>query len=387
VAYGAVVEITASGTYVLQGTLNTGFVAVSKKELEVTLVLNGVNIFCKNYAAITCLKKSNITVELAEGSTNYLTDGGEGADADGKYAYAYDSEEAPNAALLIRTDLTVKGSGKLIVNGGANNGIGSRANLKIESGDITAYAVNNVIKGNDSVTISGGKFLLYSKGDGVASEAALTISNASIKIKTGGGSSIAATENSAKALKAVTELDILSGTFEIDSNDDAVHSNGNVTIEDGTITAATADDGIHADGTVNIKGGAINLSKCYEGIEGLNVNISGGVIKIKSTDDGINIADGADSSATANRPGGFGGGRPGQGGGGEAAIDGALTISGGNIHVEAYGDGLDSNGNIVISGGTVTVVCKSTGPDMAIDYNGTYTETGGTVTVSGKTRM
>ncbi|MDR1094391.1 MAG: carbohydrate-binding domain-containing protein, partial [Clostridiales bacterium] len=89
IEYGAVVEITKSGTYILQGTLAKGFVAVSKKDLSVTLILNGVNIFAENYAALVCLKKSDVVIELADGSTNYLTDGGAGADAAGGGKYAF----------------------------------------------------------------------------------------------------------------------------------------------------------------------------------------------------------------------------------------------------------------------------------------------------------
>ena len=412
--YGTIVEISKSGTYVIQGTLEQGFVAVSKKDLNVTLVLNGVNIFCKNYAAITCLKKSNVTIVLAENSANYLTDGGEGADADGKYGYGYDSDEAPNAALLIRKDLTIKGPGKLIVKGGANNGIGSRANLKIEGGDITVTGKNNAIKGNDSITVTGGTFNLNSWGDGiktdedsvaeglaninitggdftitavndaVETEAGLTITGANFKIKSGGGSSVAATTASAKGLKAGTDLVINSGTFNIDSNDDSIHSNGTVTINGGTFNLASGDDGIHADTRLTVNGGTINISKCYEGLESYDIDLNGGFVKIKASDDGINIAGGKDASASAaNRPG-QGGFRPGQpGGGGQQAINGTLTITGGEYYVESAGDGLDSNGSIVMKGGTVVVCGPTADPEVPIDYDGTFVMTGGTLVATG----
>lgn len=409
--YGTVVEISESGIYVLQGTLNTGFIAISKKDLTVTLILNGVNIYCENYAAISCLKKSDVIIELAEDSTNYLTDGGLGAE-EGKYVYGYDIEEQPNATILIRKDLTICGTGKLIVNSGLNNGIGSRANVTITGGDITVFAINNAIKGNDSINISNGKFTLNSKSDGIKTESvveglgninitggeflissvndaiqaatSLIVSNAVIKIKTGSGSDAAATADSAKGLKAETNLIILSGSFEIDSNDDSLHSNGNITIQGGNIIAASADDGIHADETVTISGGTISISKSYEGIEGMNVNIEGGVVCVKSTDDGINISGGADSSATQpNRPG-IGGQRPGQGvGSGFEVIDGVLTITGGEVYIDASGDGIDSNGNIVMSGGFIVSFGPASDPDVPVDYNGTYIMTGGTLVAMG----
>lgn len=408
--YGTIVEITSSGTYVIQGTLEQGFVAISKKDLDVTIVLNGVNIYCKNYAAIACLKKSNVTIELADGSTNYLTDGGQGA-ADGKYQYGYDDEEQPNATICVRKDLIIKGYGKLIVNGNLNNGIGSRANLTIYGGDIYVSAINNALKGNDSITISGGSFTLTSQQDGIKSEetgdglgtititggsfaissvqdaiqaaANLIISNANIKIKTGGGSSAKTTPSSAKGLKAAESLVINSGIFDIDSNDDGIHSNNTITINGGTIAISSGDDGIHADNRIIINSGTISISKCYEGIESQNIDINGGNITIKSSDDGINISGGKDSSGlTQNRPmpgrpGGFGGG------GNFTPIDGTLTITSGEIYINSIGDGIDSNGNIAISGGTIIIMGPERDPDVPFDYDGTCTMIGGTLIALG----
>ena len=417
--YGVIIEIAQTGTYIVQGTLNQGFIAVTAnvRNETVTIVLNGVNIFCKNYAAISSLKNSNIIVELAEGSTNYLTDGGDGADADGRYSVDYDGEREPNAALTVRRDLTITGSGKLILNGNANNGIGGRANLIINSGDIYANAKNNAIKGNDSITINGGKFTLVSQGDGIKTdeesytesdlgdititggsfdivcatdgiqaERSMTISNAEMKIKTGGGSNIPAYADSAKGLKVLKDLIIHSGTFDIDSNDDSLHSDDTITINGGTFTFSSADDGVHANTRLTINGGDINIVKCYEGLESCDIDINGGNIKIKASDDGINIAGGKDSSASNPSPGG--GFRPGQpGGGGSQVISGTLTINGGAIYVNADGDGIDSNGNILITGGTITVMGPTSNNDAAFDYDGTAKITGGTLIAIGSSGM
>jgi hypothetical protein len=410
-AFGTTVAIKGDGTYVMQGTLDGGFVALKKS--NITLILNGVNIYSPNYASISCLKKDVTTViELAEGSTNYLTDGGVGVDADGKYSIDYDGDEQPNATLLIRADLTVRGTGALIVNGNANNGIGSRANLTIESGNITVTARNNAVKGNDSVTISGGTLNIASLSDGIKNDedsetgtilidggnilitatndavqalTTLTVSNVTLKIKTGGGSAATTTTDSAKGLKAGTALTITSGNIEIDSNDDCIHSNGTVSISGGTLVIASGDDGIHADTTLTISGGTIDISKSYEGIEGKDINLSGGTVKVKSSDDGINCAGGADSSSIS-RPNGNGGRQGNSPSGGAAASAGTLTISGGNYYVDANGDGLDSNGNLTITGG-YTVVAQSGNGNEPVDYDGTLTVTGGTLIAYGAVPM
>ena len=411
--YGVIIEISNNGTYAVQGSLNHGFVAVSKKDLDVTIILNGANINCKNYAALVCLKKSNVTLVLADNTTNYLTDGGEDA-KDGSYDFGYDDEEKPNAALLIRRDLTIRGSGKLIVKGNANNGIGSRANLRIEGGDISVNAAYNAIKGNDSVTITGGSFNLVSGNDGIKTEetddglgaisisgstfvinsgrdsiqagANLSISSSAFTISTAGGSSVPVINDSAKGMKAGTDLIIHSGTFVIDSNDDCMHSDGNITINNGNFTLSSGDDAIHADERLTVNGGTINILKCYEGLEAYDIDLNGGFIKIIASDDGINIAGGKDSSV--NNPGGgwrpgeggFGGGRPG-GGAQVSIIDGTLTITGGEYCIESGGDGLDSNGYIVMTGGTVVIFgpTSASSPDVPIDYDRSFTMSDGLI--------
>ena len=62
------------------------------------------------------------------------------------------------------------------------------------------------------------------------------------------------------------------GTYQIDSADDSIHSNANITIADGTYTLATGDDGVHADDALIVNGGTITVTESYEGLEGLTVD-------------------------------------------------------------------------------------------------------------------
>lgn len=80
------------------------------------------------------------------------------------------------------------------------------------------------------------------------------------------------------------------GTYQIDSADDSIHSNANITIADGTYTLATGDDGVHADDALIVNGGTITVTESYEGLEGLTVTINDGTIDITASDDGINTA-------------------------------------------------------------------------------------------------
>ena len=227
---------------------------------------------------------------------------------------------------------------------------------------------------------------------------------------------------STKGLKSYVELVAAGGTFNIDSCDDALHSDSSVKVTDGTYTINTGDDGIHADKTLNISGGTIDIQQCYEGIEGFDIVIDDGDIRVTSSDDAINAAGksedtettsstgeekpSADSSADTtaesgtnkeqtddsrpdpgNGPGG--GQQPGQMNGGmEAEDQGAtLTINGGNLYVNANGDGLDANGDILITGGNLTLHGPEDGGNGTLDYASECKITGGTFAAVGSNGM
>lgn len=183
--------------------------------------------------------------------------------------------------------------------------------------------------------------------------------------------------SSAKGLKAGREIVISGGRFQIDSADDAVHSDGAIRISAGEFTILSGDDGIHADDSLVIEGGKIAIQQSYEGLESQKIILAGGTVDIVASDDGINVAGGADGSSM--------GGRPGQNAFWED--NGTLTIEGGEISVDAAGDGLDANGSIFMSGGTVRVNGPTTNMNGALDYNNRFEISGGTLVAAGSTGM
>lgn len=64
-----------------------------------------------------------------------------------------------------------------------------------------------------------------------------------------------------------------------------------------------------------------------------------------------------------------------------------LSIKGGNVYVNAEGDGLDSNGSISMTGGTVMVSGPTNAGNGALDYNGTFDISGGTLIAAGSAGM
>ena len=191
---------------------------------------------------------------------------------------------------------------------------------------------------------------------------------------------------SMKGIKTNGNLVIENGTFKINSADDSLHSNSSLTINGGTFEIASGDDGIHAEEKLNIINGSINITESYEGLEALDIAVSGGDVSLVATDDGLNAAGGTDSSGMGGRDNGmFGGGGPGGMMGGSS--NGSIVISGGKLHINASGDGIDANGSLEINGGYTVVTGPTTGDTATLDYDSSAVISGGTFIGTGAAGM
>lgn len=179
---------------------------------------------------------------------------------------------------------------------------------------------------------------------------------------------------STKGLKAGGNIAISGGVFNVVSADDSIHSNSSITIDDGEFTLSSCDDGIHADVNLTINGGTINVTKSYEGLEGNTIDILGGKIDVKAVDDGLNA-----SGGTAGMLGGFWNG---------GSDDCYISISCGEIVVDVEsGDGIDSNGTVAQTGGSLTVYGPTNNNNSAIDYESSYALSGGYLVALGSQGM
>lgn len=405
------INITSEGVYNLTGEISDGLITINTKG-NVKLVLNNVNIKNSSGPAIFVKEAEDVVIELKEGSENYLKDGS-------KYT-GYEADEV--GTIMSHDDLTLQGNGKLEVKSNLEDAIVSKDDLKIISGVYVINSKDDAIRGKDSVYILDGEFDITSGADGIKStndtdvekgfikiengtfninasndgiqaETKLLIENGTFNITTGGGSTNSSTGNSwgrwgtstksidsssAKGIKAGDNIVINNGTFNLNTSDDAIHSNNYIGIKNGNFLVESGDDGVHADEELIIDGGVIKIGKSYEGLEALKITINGGNINVTSSDDGINVAGGNDSSSQ--------GGRPGENNYGSSS-GALLTINGGEIYVDASGDGLDANGSIYIKGGTTIVYGPTNSGNGALDYDGVFEVTGGTLLAGGDSGM
>lgn len=402
---GSTATITQAGAYLLSGKLTDGQIIVdTRDEAIVQLILNGADLASSSSAPIYIRNAEKAVILLAEGSTNTVSDAS-------TYIYASAEEDEPNAAIFSTADLSIGGSGTLTVTGNSNDGIASKDGLVIASGTISVTAVDDCIRGKDYVVIEDGTIRVDAGGDGVKSDneedaargyvsiaagsveihaggdaisaqSDVIITGGEFNLTTAGGSASSIDETlSAKAIKGTVSVVIDGGSFNINSADDALHSNGGITVNNGTFNIASGDDGLHADATLTLNGGTFIITESYEGLESAIIAINGGDFTIASSDDGINVAGGMDGSGMQG---------PGMRGGPDSFSANSsyfLYIRSGTIAVNAYGDGLDINGSVEMSGGTLLVSGPTEQNNGALDYDGTFTVTGGLIIAAGSSGM
>ena len=334
---GKTATISAAGTYILPGSANDVCIIVDAPDAEVRLVLDNLSITNSSTAPIYVKNAAKVYVILAENSTNTLSVNGEFVKIDGAKA---------EAVIFAQSDLTLNGSGTLNAAAQNGSGIASKKNLAITGGTFVISASSHALKGKDNVNIADGSFTLTSGKDGIHSE-----------------------------------------------NDDNAES-GNIYIKGGTFVISAESEALDA---IKIDGGNIDIVRSDEGMEATTIDINGGKITLISSDDGINasysdkeeiaeksagsVSSSASfvSSSTRNKRG--------MQNISEQAMRTYVNITGGEITIDSQADGIDSNGSVYVSGGTVRILGPASDNDAALDYDVRAVITGGEFIASGSAGM
>lgn len=384
-AEGGTVTIQAAGVYLFSGSVSDGRIIVdianAGSDDKVQIVLDNVDITCGDGPAVWVKSADKVFLTLPANTANTLTDAGSYTETESQAEAA--GSDVPNAAVWSDCDLTINGSGSLTVNGQYNNGIATKDDLVITGGTLTVMAVNNGLKGKDGVAVCGGLITVTAGGDAIKSDQDNSVEKGWVSID-GGTLVLQAGE---KGVSAQNDIYVTAGEITVDSGDDAVHANDSVRIAGGVLTLTSQEKGIHADNILSVDGGQITVLGCSEGMEAKAVIINGGETDITASDDGVNASDGNSMGGAGGR-GGFGqmGNMP-AGDTGAEAFSVYIEINGGILRVKAQGDGIDSNGALMVNGGEIYVDGPTGGGDGALDYAGTASITGGTVVAVGSAGM
>ena len=223
-------------------------------------------------------------------------------------------------------------------------------NVNIKSSNAPIY----IKEGNANITLVGTSYIEYNKQYDENEEVDAAI-YASDDLIINGTGSLEIKSNYAGIVSKDT-LTIEDGSYIIDAYDDGINVNDIVTINNGNFTITAKDDGIHADGLLEINNGTYKIIAA-EGLEATYVKINNGTIDIEASDDGINAGNKSDDYSVI------------------------IEINNGDITIKMGAgdtDGIDSNGDLYINGGTINVTGQS-----AFDYDGKAEYNGGTLIVNG----
>ena len=402
--------INEKGAYMLSGTLTDGTVTVDVPDTDdVILYLNGVNITSKTSAPLYIRSADKVVISLMPGTENTLTD----------TVSSTDGTTSITAALFSHCDLAINGTGKLTVNGNANDGITTKDDLKIMSGTVEVHAADDGMVGKDSfvmrdglvtvaaggdgvksskeeagkgfVYVSGGTLNIDAAGDGIDAATSVLLADGNVNVRSGGGSGAktsmpgfnfsnwgngntnsAAAASSMKGIKAGYYIDITGGVIVIDAQENAVSSKGAIHLFGGAVHADTGNDAFHTESDFYMIRGILTSNSCEEMIEGATITIEGGVISASTRDDGLN-ATGYNDKTNKSAPGNYSGNPNASDQFGGANI----VINGGTLSFAPLGDGIDSNGSIALNGGTITMTGPLSTDEGAFDYLGTFEINGG----------
>jgi len=425
--------ITKAGTYKLSGEYQGQIKVETADSDAVRLVLDNANITNSSGAALNVVNADEVILYSASGTTNTISDGAD---------YTATGEDDPDAVVYSKADLTIAGEGTLKVNGNHEDGIHTSDGLVIASGTLEVNAANTGIKGKDYVDILGGTINVTAQQDGIKStndtdegQGWTRLSNGTVTVNAGDD-----------GFKASRVVEISGGSLTVEQSDEGIEAQY-INVSGGDVNVTSADDGMNAslktsdsestDSSANTsdtadqqqnnhqqgslpggqQSGTSNQQQQGTGQppqgqppamsgssqDGTSQNGTTGTGQQQNntqnqgnqnmgqppTMPGGNAQDGTSQNGTTGTgQQGMGqppqGGMPGGGGGTFEVVDAAINVSGGNITVNAEGDGIDSNGVTTLSGGTLIVNGPSQGGNAALDTNGDLLLNGATV-LSGST--
>lgn len=394
--------ITQAGTYVLTGSgKNIKLVVEAADTDQVHLVFQNLTLEGEG-TLLRINKAQEVVISLAEGSQNALTE-----------SQASDDEEV-KATIHSQVPLTLNGTGNLTLTALTKNALEAEDDLKVLGGTYTVKAANHGFKAEGALAIEAATLTIEAGKDGLHAEHDETTERANISLNPT-QLSIAATED---GVDAGNELTIEGGTITVSQSEEGLEARV-IRQLGGDVTIKSSDDGVNASaGSSNKTSDTSATSKTTDASATSNTaDISSSASQAtrdsatastsasQATADpaAASQADQANQDKNQTPPAPPAGQAPPQGGqppqngqgpggmppGGQEESDPSLQIilEGGTLTIDAEGDGIDSNGTVTISGGSLVVNGSVQGGNGPLDAAGDITITGGRVWALGTSDM
>ena len=376
-------------TYCLAGSSADGGFSL-EGSYKATLEMRGLNLTNCSGAPLDIQNGKRIELSVKSGTENFL------ADTDASSA---------KGCLVCKGHLELKGKGALTISGHAAHALYAKEYIEMKNLTLTVdSAVKDGVNCNQYFSMESGTLTISGVGDdGVQvsfkDDTDREAEDTGSIIISGGTIDVTSTATACKALKADGDVSISGGKVT------AKAEGGGMWDADKAKTKAASCIG--ADGDITIAGGELDLTATAGGGKGISadgvVNISGGDIKILTSggiyayvngreyDNYTGNTDNLDSDLKSSPKGikadtevVISGGNINivtTGNGGEGIESkGVLTIEDGTISVRSVDDCINSSSHMYIKGGDVTVI--ATGND-GLDSNGNLYISGGTVRAFG----
>lgn len=153
-------KLGEDSVYAISGQFKGNIVIDVGDDYQLDLELQGLSLVCDSQNPITVLSGNEVSLTAKNGYENYIYDDREAVDSTDETVYS--------AAVWSQVDLEVCGKGALTVVSASNNGIHSKDDLQVKNLTLSVSCVDNALKGNDSVQITGGNVtLIATQGDGI----------------------------------------------------------------------------------------------------------------------------------------------------------------------------------------------------------------------------
>lgn len=285
-------------------------------------------------------------------------------------------------------------------------GIKADSKIIIENGNFNIDSADDSIHTNDTIIIDGGTFNLSSGDDGIHANTLVEINSGTINVN-----------KSYEGIEGET-VTINDGKIYVKATDDGINVAGGTDTEAEEMKAAQGGGpmGENPPSKGEMKGerpqfnanNALDMQNGMSNIEGEKPEAGevGQANNQNQTQNGNNQMPGGNNSEPpsitnnkdSNNANGNDTQKPAppsmentQGGGGpmgaESSGTGVLNINGGYTVVDADGDGLDANGAINMTGGTMIVYGPTNDGNGALDYDKEFNITGGVLVAAGSTGM